>query len=135
MNRRAFGIAAILLLSLVGIASAQAPLSDDIRLYLDPDQLLELLRQERDDVFLVDTRTPEEYQSGHIPGAIQIDYREIADRLPTEERDALIIVYCLRGIRSNRAAGTLRRLGFTRVLDWGGIRDWPYEVVVDSDTR
>ena len=132
MNRLRVRSCAILLLAVLPAigALAQTPLSDDLRVYLDADRLLELIQEEREDVILVDTRTEPEYLSGHIPGAIQIDYRDISNNLPTEDRNVLVIVYCERGIRSNRAAGTLRRLGFVRVLDWGGIRDWPYERVV-----
>lgn len=121
--------------------AAQAPestpdgIAEDLRVYLDPDRLLALMDNPPDGVFLVDTRTWPEYVSGHIPGAVWRDYREIGERPPTADRDALIIVYCERGIRSNRAARTLNRLGYTRVLDWGGIRDWPYEVVTGPEPR
>lgn len=106
---------------------------DDLRVYLDADELYALIQQQPDNFYLVDTRTRDEYVAGHIPGAIQIDYREIADNLPTQDREALIVVYCLRGVRSNRAARTLRRLGFRNVLDWGSIQDWPLEVATGPD--
>ena len=110
--------------------------SDDgesVLVYSDPERLFELIQDPPEDFFLVDTRTAEEYESGHIAGAIHRDYREIATDLPTDNRDALVVVYCLSGVRSNRAARTLRRLGFTRVLDWGGIIDWPFEVTEGPD--
>ena len=106
---------------------------ENILIYSDPELLYELLEDPPDDFFLVDTRTTEEYESGHIPGAIHRDYREIGNALPTENREAFVVVYCLSGVRSNRAARTLLRLGFTRVLDWGGIVDWPYEVTKGSE--
>lgn len=110
-------------------------IAEDLRVYLEPDRLLALMDEPPNGVYLVDTRTWPEYLSGHIPGAIWRDYREIGARPPTDDPDALIIVYCERGIRSNRAARTLNRLGYTRVLDWGGIRDWPYEVVTGPEPR
>jgi rhodanese-related sulfurtransferase len=82
------------------------------------------------DFYLVDTRTWFEYIEGHIPGAIHIYYKKIARKPPTDKRDAIIFVYCLRGIRSAEAAEKLREAGFTRVLNWGGIEDWPYEAIV-----
>lgn len=106
---------------------------DELRVFEDPPRLLELIENPPDDFYLVDTRTREEYLSGHIPGAIHRDYREIGQDLPTTDRDAFIVVYCRTGVRSNRAARTLRRAGFERVLDWGGIIDWPYEVVAGPD--
>lgn len=107
----------------------------DLDVYKDPARLLALIDDPPEDFFLVDVRTTEEYQAGHIPGALHHDYRRIADDLPTEDRDAFIVVYCRSGSRSNTAARTLARLGFTRVLDWGGIIDWPYEVVTGPDPR
>mgnify|MGYP000107868409 CR=1 FL=1 len=86
-------------------------------------------------VFLVDTRTAQEYASGHIPGAINIDYREIGISPPTDDTDALVIVYCRSGNRSGTAARTLAGLGYTRVLDWGGVIRWPYSLVTGADPR
>ena len=95
----------------------------------EPDQLRRILLDPPEDFFLVDTRSAGEYVAGHIPGSINREYNTIGSNLPTEDRDALIVVYCLSGVRSNRAARTLTSLGFTRVVDWGGITRWPYGVV------
>ena len=107
--------------------------SGDYDYLLEPAAMLEFLADPPDGFFLVDTRTPEEYFDGHIASAIQIDYRDIGEDPPTENKDALIIVYCRSGNRSNAAAQTLAGLGYTNVLDFGGIIDWPYEVVTGSD--
>ena len=108
---------------------------EELSVYKDPDRLLELTNDPPEDFYLVDVRTTAEYEAGHIPGALHHDYREIAEDLPTEDRDAFVVVYCRTGNRSNSAARTLERLGFTRVLDWGGIVDWPYDVVTGPDPR
>ncbi|HYH02843.1 MAG TPA: rhodanese-like domain-containing protein, partial [Bacillota bacterium] len=79
---------------------------------------------------LVDVRTPAEYKKGHIPNCLLIPL----DRLTAEavlqltDKNALIIVYCQSGIRSQKAAQTLAQLGYTHVYDLGGIRDWPYKI-------
>ena len=80
---------------------------------------------------IIDARTQEEYDQGHIPGAILIPEYEIADRAEKElpDKDQLILVYCRSGRRSKIAAEELVKLGYTNVKEFGGIIDWKYEVV------
>ena len=80
---------------------------------------------------IIDARTQEEYDEGHIPGAILIPEYEIADRAEKElpDRDQLILVYCRSGRRSKIAAEELVKLGYTNVKEFGGIIDWEYEIV------
>ena len=79
---------------------------------------------------ILDTRTREEYDQGHIPCAIQISHDEIMEK--TEEvltdKDQLILVYCRSGRRSKIVAEALVELGYTNIREFGGIIDWPYEV-------
>ncbi len=80
---------------------------------------------------VLDTREQEEFDEGHIPGAILIPYTEIEvmaeEKLP--DKDALILVYCRSGRRSKIASESLAKQGYTNVKEFGGIIDWPYEVV------
>jgi len=80
---------------------------------------------------ILDTREQDEFDEGHIPGAILIPYTEIEERseemLP--DKDAQILVYCRSGRRSKIASEGLAKLGYTNVKEFGGIIDWPYEVV------
>ena len=80
---------------------------------------------------ILDTREQEEFDDGHIPNAILIPYTEIENKaeemLPDKEK--LILVYCRSGRRSKIAAENLVKLGYTNVKEFGGIIDWPYEVV------
>ena len=80
---------------------------------------------------IIDARTQEEYDEGHIPGAILIPEYEIADRAESElpDKKQLILVYCRSGRRSKIAAEELAKLGYTNVKEFGGIIDWEYEVV------
>ena len=79
---------------------------------------------------ILDTREQDEFDEGHIPGAILIPYTEIENKaeemLP--DKDKLILVYCRSGRRSKIAAESLAKLGYTNVKEFGGIIDWPYEV-------
>ena len=79
---------------------------------------------------IIDARTQEEYNQGHIPGAILIPEYEIADRAEKElpDKNQLILVYCRSGRRSKIAAEELVKLGYTNIKEFGGIIDWEYEI-------
>ena len=79
---------------------------------------------------ILDVRTQEEYDQGHIPGATQISHEEIAEKAEDvlTNKDQLILVYCRSGRRSKIAAEALVELGYTNIKEIGGISDWPYEV-------
>lgn len=79
---------------------------------------------------ILDVRTQEEYDEGHIPGAVLIPNTEIETRAEEElpDKDQRILVYCRSGRRSKLAAQILSDLGYTNVKEFGGIIDWPYEV-------
>ncbi len=83
------------------------------------------------DYIILDVRTREEYEQGHIPGALLIPNTEIRERAERElqDKDQLILVYCRSGNRSKQASQILVELGYTRIREFGGINDWPYEVV------
>ena len=80
---------------------------------------------------IIDARTQEEYNEGHIPESILIPYDEIADRAENEltDKNQLILVYCRSGRRSKLAADELVKLGYTNVKEFGGIIDWEYDIV------
>ena len=79
---------------------------------------------------ILDVREQEEFDQGHIPGAILIPYtqiEEMADEM-LPQKEQLILVYCRSGRRSKIAAEALVELGYTNIREFGGILDWPYEV-------
>ena len=80
---------------------------------------------------IIDARTTEEFSDGHIENAILIPEYEIKDRAEKEllDKEQLILVYCRSGRRSKIASEELVKLGYTNVKEFGGIIDWPYEVV------
>ena len=83
-----------------------------------------------EDHIILDSREQDEFNEGHIPGAILIPYTEIENKaekmLP--DKNKLILVYCRSGRRSKIAAATLSRIGYTNIKEFGGIIDWPYEI-------
>ena len=80
---------------------------------------------------VVDVRSLEEYNEGHIPNAISIPLETIENETETKlkNKDDLILVYCRSGRRSREAALRLIEKGYTNVIDFGGIQDWNGEVV------
>ena len=83
------------------------------------------------DYIIIDARTDEEFAEGHIENAILIPEYEIKDRAEKElpYKEQLILVYCRSGRRSKIASEELVKLGYTNVKEFGGIIDWPYEVI------
>ena len=87
-----------------------------------------------EDCTILDVRTWEEFETGHIPNAVCLPNEDIqrgeAEYMFRPEQT--ILVYCRSGRRSKEAAQTLAELGLPRVYEFGGIIDWPYEVVTDD---
>ena len=82
------------------------------------------------EVIILDVRERDEYDSGHISGAVllpvgTIDENTAADVIP--EKDSTVLVYCRSGNRSKTASSALADLGYTNIYEFGGINTWPYE--------
>ncbi|HIX17787.1 MAG TPA: rhodanese-like domain-containing protein [Candidatus Gemmiger faecavium] len=83
------------------------------------------------EVLILDVREQDEYDSGHIPGAVLLPVGSITEESAAEvipEKDATVLVYCRSGNRSKTAAKALAELGYTGIYEFGGITTWPYEV-------
>lgn len=97
---------------------------------ITPQEAKSIMDNESDYVIL-DVRTLDEYNSGHIENAIVIPYDEIEIKAEDilKNKDQLILVYCRSGRRSKIAAESLVKLGYTNIKEFGGINDWPYKIV------
>jgi len=93
------------------------------------DEAVKMMSSERDYIIL-DVRTPEEYAEGHIPGAINVPNETIgtAEIPELPDKAQLILVYCRSGRRSKEAAEKLVKLGYTNIVEFGGILDWKGEI-------
>ena len=93
-------------------------------------QEAKVIMDSQEDYTILDVRTQEEYDQGHIPGAILIPDYEIEEKAEQvlRDKDQLLLVYCRSGRRSKLAAEALVALGYTNIKEFGGIIDWPYEV-------
>ena len=96
------------------------------------DEAVTMMAQEADYIIL-DVRRPDEFAEGHIPNAINVANETIGTseipELPDKEQ--LIMVYCRSGRRSKEASGKLVKLGYTNIVEFGGILDWTGEIVTE----
>ena len=86
------------------------------------------------EVVVVDVRTREEYDGGHIENAVLVPNESIGSEMPEAlpDKEATLLVYCRSGRRSKDAAQKLLDLGYQSVYDFGGVIDWPYELVKEG---
>ena len=88
---------------------------------------------EEENYIILDVRRADEFAAGHIPGAVNIPNESIGtEEIPQlPDKDQLILVYCRSGNRSKQAAGKLANLGYTNIVEFGGILDWTGETVTE----
>ena len=94
------------------------------------DEAMTMMAEESGYIIL-DVRRPDEYAAGHIPNAINVPNESIGtDEIPElPNKDQLIMVYCRSGRRSKEASEKLVKLGYTNIVEFGGILDWKGEIV------
>ena len=93
------------------------------------DEAVIMMEQEQGYIIL-DVRRPDEFAAGHIPNAINVPNESIGTDEITElpNKDQLIMVYCRSGRRSKEASEKLVKLGYTNIVEFGGILDWKGEI-------
>ena len=93
------------------------------------DKAVKMMKDEKNYIIL-DARRPDEYSEGHIPGAINVPNEEIgtAEIAALPDKSQLILVYCRSGRRSKEASEKLVKLGYTNIVEFGGILDWKGEI-------
>ena len=98
------------------------------------NEAVEMMETEKDYIIL-DVRTIEEYEEGHIPGAICVPNETIGENVIEElpDKGQVIFVYCRSGNRSKQAATKLAEQGYTNIYEFGGIIDWTGEIVSEKN--
>lgn len=93
------------------------------------DEAVKMMRDEKNYIIL-DVRRPDEYAEGHIPGAINVPNEEIgtAEIAELPDKSQMILVYCRSGRRSKEASEKLVKLGYTNIVEFGGIQDYEGEI-------
>ena len=120
-----------LLFSVLFLAGCALSAGNEVSyLQISMDEAITMMEEESGFIIL-DVRTPEEFADQHIPGAINIPNETIGtEKIPQlPDKDQLILVYCRSGNRSKQASEKLVALGYTNIVEFGGINDWPGETV------
>ena len=115
-----------ILLAVLLLIGCTAPAEEITYRQIDMDEAITMMEEESGYIIL-DVRTPEEFADKHIPGAISIPNETIGtEEIPElPDKDRLIMVYCRSGNRSKQASEKLATLGYTNIVEFGGINDWP----------
>ena len=120
-----------LLLSVLFLAGCALPAGQEVSYrQINMDEAITMMEEESS-YMILDVRTPEEFADKHIPGAINIPNETIStEEIPElPDKDQLILVYCRSGNRSKQASEKLAALGYTNIVEFGGISDWPGKTV------
>ena len=126
--RRIFSLIFVLVLLLTGCGDTS---SSEKNTYEQITQEAAKEMMDTVDAIVLDVREQDEFDAGHIPGAILLPVGTItADTAAAviPEKDTVVLVYCRSGNRSKMASAALAELGYTEVYEFGGINTWPYEV-------
>ena len=105
-------------------ATTNGAKTNEIR-HVSMDDIVKIMNENKDYV-IVDVRTPDEYKEGHIPNAINIPNETINETVynKLKDKNQLILIYCRSGSRSRQAAYKMQKLGYTNLVDFGGIINW-----------
>ena len=132
MKRAYFFLFAVFLITLTGCKPKDKIMDGDGMLnsyhQISQAEAKEMMKKD-DGHVIVDVRRQDEYDTGHIPGAILIPNESIGTEKPQELPDLnqIILVYCRSGSRSRQAAQKLADMGYTNVYEFGGIMNWTGE--------
>ena len=134
MNRKKFTawiLLLFLIVSLAGCGSREEDTMNTVSYQQITAKEAKSMMDEQPDAVILDVREQDEYDAGHIPGAVllsfgTIDEETAASAIP--EKDTVVLVYCRSGNRSKTASQALADLGYTQIYEFGGIQDWPYDL-------
>ena len=120
------------LLSGCALSKTKADTAEDAYQKISAEEAYEMMASQ--EVVVVDVRTREEYDGGHIENAVLAPNESIGSEMPEAlpDKEATLLVYCRSGRRSKDAAQKLLALGYQSVYDFGGVIDWPYELVKEG---
>ncbi len=125
INRNILIIGAVVIVAVVGLLLLQSNNSASSAVQkITPAEYQAQFANSNSTYLLLDVRTPDEFNSGHIAGATNISVETLQNRLSEVPRDQTVIVYCHSGNRSGQAAKILADAGYTNIRDLGGINAW-----------
>ena len=133
MMRRVLPIVLIILFALSGCSSVKEEQNTAAYKQISQEEAKEMMDR-ADGHVIVDVRRQDEYDAGHIPGAILIPNESIGCDSPEAlpDYDQIILIYCITGNRSKQAAEKLAAMGYTNIYEFGGINTWTGEIVTEE---
>ena len=120
-----FVVLIIVLIVAIIVVMSFSKSSESVIQTLNSEEVSEIIQDES--LIIIDVRTEEEYESGHIEKAINIPYTEIESKV-NYDKDQAIAVYCRTGVRSSEAAKTLEKMGYTKIYNLGGVENIDVEL-------
>lgn len=135
--RKCCSLILLLVSMLVGCSASEqaAETSNPLQSYyqISQDEAQKMMEQD-DGHVIIDVRRQDEYDAGHIPGAVLIPNEDIDAKPPAELPDLnqVILIYCRSGNRSKQAAQKLFDMGYTNIYEFGGINTWTGEIVAEG---
>ena len=132
MKKKIFAFLLALVLPLAGCAALTGSNQPAGYRQVSAQEAMDMMAGQ-EDYLILDVRTQAEYDGGHIPGAISLPNEDIGREDPPQLplKDQLILVYCRSGNRSKQASDKLAALGYTNVVEFGGINTWPGDIIQD----
>ena len=132
MMKRILPILLIMLFVLSGCASVKEEQNKAGYKQISQEEAKEMMGRD-DGHVIVDVRRQDEYDAGHIPGAILIPNESIGHGAPEAlpDYDQVILIYCRSGNRSKQASEKLAAMGYTNIYEFGGINTWTGEIVTE----
>lgn len=100
-----------------------------LKKYLPPEELKELTLNPDSSIWIIDVRPKDSYEAGHIPTAKSFSSSTIMDRLKELPKEQYLILYCETGGRAQSVIKKLEKQGYTKMMNWGGYKRWPYKLV------
>ena len=119
----------VMILSTLLLSACAPSGAKDTYRQITMDEAVKMMETEKNYIIL-DVRRPDEFAEGHIPGAINVANEVIGtEEIPElPDKSQLILVYCRSGRRSKEASEKLVKLGYTNIVEFGGILDWKGEI-------
>ena len=130
-NFAAWALLLFLMVSLAGCGNREEDAKNTASYQQITAEEAKSMMEEQPDAVILDVREQDEYDAGHIPGAVLLPVDTINEETAASvipEKDTVVLVYCRSGNRSKTASKALVDLGYTQIYEFGGIKDWPYEV-------
>lgn len=133
MNKKICGLVIIVIIVIIVGVIFVINIKDEneaVIKHLSMNDIVKIMN-ENNNYIILDVRTIEEYNEGHIPNAICIPNEIIGSSTVSElsDKEQLILIYCRSGNRSKQAAEKLKKLGYTNLIEFGGIIDWKGEII------